>query len=83
MSDAKGPHIPYRCHLVAAIGSTVMLLGLLIYNRLEILPIQVPSQGYGVACIAFGALLIMLSGWLLFKHRLSRWRAQVEQERKH
>ena len=74
--------IPYRYHLLSAIGSAVMLLGLVIYDRMDILPIQPPPQGFGVACIVVGVLLIVWSGWLVYKHKLSTWRDRVRQDRK-
>ena len=81
MSEARGRRIPYRYQLLSAIGSAVMLLGLVIYDRMDILPIQLPSQGYGIACVVVGASLIVWSGWLVYSYRLSTWRTQ-QQERK-
>ena len=81
MSDSNGSGIPYRYQLLSGIGSAVMLLGLIIYNRIDILPVPLPSEGYGVACIAIGVLLIVLSGWLVYRHKLNWWRGQQQDRR--
>ena len=82
MKNAEGL-LPYRFQLVGAIGATFLLLGVINVADLNILPLQLPSKGLAIASIVVGALMILLEGFLVFRHarRLTRSGAQAQKER--
>ena len=82
MKNVEGA-LPYRIHLVGAIGATFMLLGLINVEDLNILPFRLPSKGLAIASIVVGVLMILLAGFLVFRHarRLTQLGAQAQKER--
>lgn len=81
MADGNGSILPYlRFHLLGTLGSVVLLLGLLTYDGPDILPIPLPPKEYGIPLVVVGFVLILRSGWLFYRHRIARFRAQQERK---
>ena len=77
MKNVGAPFLPYRLQFLQAIGSILLVLGILsAYSGMDIVPVALRFRGYGSVLIVVGVLLVLPALIHIWRNVRDAWRRQ-------